>query len=107
MIENITRYFEGGWMIHRKAVTQDAAGGITETFSTHAAVEGRMRPLSGNKIVSADKATYFADFRFYCFPADILEGDRLVKGSDTYDVKHAADMMDFGRLMQVDCELVR
>ena len=104
---SITRYFESGWMIYRKVNSQDAAGGLVETYSTHAQVEGRMRPLSGNMQISADKATYFADHRFYCLPVDILEEDRLVKGSDTYDVKHVSNVMTFDSHYQVDCELIR
>ena len=104
---NFAKYFETGWMIYRKTVTQDGAGGIVETYSTHAAVLGRMRPLSGNLMVSADKGFYSADHRFYCSPADILEGDQLRKGSDIYDIKHVANMMTFDKLYHVDCELTR
>ena len=108
---SITNYFESGWMIYRKTNTQDAAGGLVETYSTYAAVDGRMRPRDlasrTSLAIVADKVTYIATHRFYCLPTDILEGDRLVKGTDTYDVKHVADVMTFGDHYQVDCELVR
>jgi len=108
---NFAKYFEPGWTIYRKTVTQDGAGGIVETYATHAAVLGRMRPLSGNYrnqlMISADKGFYSADHRFYCSPVDILEGDQLKKGSDTYDVKHVANMMTFDKFYHVDCELTR
>jgi hypothetical protein len=107
---SITKYFEAGWMIYRKTDSRDAAGGLVETYSTHAQVEGRMRPrdLAGIGLsVLAGKVTYIATHRFYCEPIDILEGDRLVKGSDTYDVKHVGNVMTFDRHYQVDCELIR
>ena len=110
MIGNIERFYESGWKVLRATETQDAAGGMVTTLAAHLSVRGRMRPLTGDKRISADKDTYFGDHRFYCSPADILEGDVLTKtGSTTttYEVKHAPDMMTMGRLMQVDCELVR
>jgi hypothetical protein len=69
-----------------------------------------MRPLTGDKRISADKDTYFGDHRFYCSPVDIKENDVLTKTGSSgtqYEVKHAPDMMTMGRLQQVDCELVR
>ena len=110
MIGNIAKYYEAGWKVLRATETQDAAGGMVSTLSTHLSISGRMRPLTGDKRISADKDTYFGDHRFYCDPVDILEGDYLtLTGSTTtvYEVKHAPDMMTMGRLMQVDAELVR
>jgi len=106
----IERFYESGWTVYRKAVTQDAAGGVTETYSTHLTVDGRMRPLTGSLRLSADKDTYFGDHRFYCDVVDILEGDQLANSGSTgtvYDVKNVSNMMHFDKFLQIDCELIR
>jgi hypothetical protein len=103
------KWFEAGWNVLRPTVSQDAAGGVINTYATHLSLRGRLRPLTGDTRISAEKDTYFADHRFYCFPVDIKENDIITKTGSTattYMVKHAADMMTFDRLMQVDCELV-
>jgi hypothetical protein len=107
---NVERFYEAGWRIYKPVDTQDGAGGVVSTYSLLATVSGRMRPLSGNKQISAEKMTYFADHRFYCAPTDLQEYYMLAKAGSTdttYTVKHAADMMHMGRLLQTDCELMR
>jgi len=109
-MKSAAKWFEPGWNVYRPTVSQDAAGGVVNTYTTHLAVSGRMRPLTGDTRISAEKNTYFADHRFYCFVVDIDEYDIIAKTGSTgttYEVKHAADMMTMDRLMQVDCELVR
>ena len=106
MIENVARFFEPGWEVWRWTESPDGMGGFVKAWTFQANVEGRMRPLTGTKRLSADKETFFGDHRFYCFPADIRKGDQLRNGSRNYDVKFPADMMTFDRFMQVDCELI-
>ena len=72
MIENIERFFEPGFSVWRGGNTPDAWGGNVFTYAVHiAALSGRLRPLTGDMRMSADKDTHFGTHRFYCFPADI------------------------------------
>lgn len=106
MIGRVNQYYESGWVLYRATSTTDAYGGVVNTYSSQAALTGRLRPLSGEYRLSADKETEFATHRFYCSPADIRVGDRLSKGGDIYEVKFAANVMDMGRFMHVDLEWV-
>ena len=99
------RFYQPGYMVYRPSAGQDAYGGVATTYSTHLAVRGRLRPLSGDQRLSADRQTEFATHRFYCNPADIQPGDEIRKDGDRYLVKFASDVMTMGRLMQVDVEL--
>ncbi len=105
---NVDRYFEPGWVVYVKTETQDGYGGLVVSYTSSSVVEGRMRPLSGDKRLSADKVDAFATHRFYCRPtAAIVPGVALGQGSADYVVKFAADVMTQDRLMQVDVELVK
>ena len=110
MIEaNIVKYFEAGWEIWRWLTIPDGWGGTTQDWALHLTVDGRLRPLdtAGTNVrLSADRETVFADYKFYCFPADIKEGDQLRGGGKIYEVKAVQDVMTFGRLMQVSCKRV-
>lgn len=110
MIEaNIVKYFEPGWEVWRFTPVPDGWGGTVKEWLFHIEVEGRLRPLdiaSATVRLSADRETVFADYKFYCFLADIREGDQLRRNGQVYDVKSTPDMMDFGRLMQIGCKRV-
>jgi SPP1 family predicted phage head-tail adaptor len=102
---DVKRFLESGWEVWRWSESQDDYGGTTEEWAKLEDVSGLMRPLSGNLKMSADKETVFATHRFYCLPTDIEPGDQIRNGKK-YEVKFASDMMNFGRLMQVDCEVI-
>ena len=105
MIDGVGSYFEPGWELWRWTEEQDDYGGITEQWTKQADIDGRMRPLTGDKRLSADKDTFFGSHRFYTKRADIKEGDQLRKDKD-YEVKFVADIMQFGELVQVDCVVI-
>ena len=106
MIGNVKKYFTAGHQVWRASPVADAWGGMVDTPALITTVSGRIRPLSGDVRLSADKKTAFATHRFYCFPADIRAGDEIRTGGQTYRVNFAGDIMTFGRFMQVDMELV-
>ena len=107
MIGQVARHFEAGWQVWRWTETVDDMGGVVKAWALQTTISGRMRGLSGDKRFSADKETFFGDHRFYCFPADIQEGDELRRGGRTFKVHFANDVMTFDRFMQVDCELIQ
>ena len=106
MIENVARFFQPGIEVERWTEIPDAWGGVVQDWAAHLTIEGLIRPLSGDKKLSADKDTAFGTHRLYCFPADITTADRIVWGGVNYAVKFASDVMNFGRFMQVDLEVV-
>jgi len=106
MIGMVRKHFTPGWEVWRYVSSQDDYGGTTETWTIQETIAGRMRPLSGEKKLAADKNTAFGTHRFYCIPTDIKPGDEIRKDNVNYRVKHPADMMTFGRLMQVDLEVI-
>ena len=68
MIENVARYFDRTVQVWRWEETEDAWGGKVPQWVRRQDVTGRLRPIKGEARLSADKASIFADHRFYCFP---------------------------------------
>ena len=107
MIGAIENYFTAGWVVSRHKSVRDTMGGFTQTSSSVGSVSGDMRPLSGEYKLSADKQIAFGTHRFYCSPTSIITPGRVLStGGVEYEVKFAADMMNMGRVMQVDCEVI-
>ncbi len=113
MIEaHIAKYFEPGFEVWR----DDGTGMDPWSWETDepnivfvAEVEGRLRPLdlASTKVqMVADRMTVFADYKFYCFLADIREGDQIRHEGRIYEVQATPDMMSMGRLMQISLKRV-
>ena len=99
----ISRWFEAGWTIHTLTTTADGWGNVIEDWSTGDVVSGRFRPLAGDRRLSADKLSEFADAKFYCAHGTTVGvGDQLRKGSDSYEVVFVQNPMDMDRFLQVE-----
>ena len=99
----ISRWFESGWTLHTLGSTTDTWGNPIESYSTGTAISGRFRPLSGDRKLSADRQTPFADAKFYCAATStIAAGDQLRKSSDVYEVTFVQNVMDMDRFLQVE-----
>ena len=99
----IDRWFESGWTWHVLGSTTDAWGNPIESYSTGTAIMGRFRPLSGDRKLSADRQTPFADAKFYCAATStIAVGDQLRKSPDVYEVTWVQNVMDMDRFLQVE-----
>jgi SPP1 family predicted phage head-tail adaptor len=106
MLANIERWFTETWEVYRLSTIDDAWGNPVEEWVLSHEVEGRFRPLSGERRLSADKQTEFADAKFYCaIDADIETGDRLVGNGQIYDVKIPLNLMSMDRFLQVELKL--
>ncbi len=106
MISNISKYFEP-IAIERYTTSENAFGEEVKAWTTHLTIQGKLRPLSGTERFSADKTTLYATHRLYCFPANIEVNDRVKFDSKYYNIKFVANVMNFDKLLQIDCELVR
>ena len=90
-MDSISRFFTSGHKIQRVTVTQDNYGGVVETWADHLTVSGKKWALSGDKKLSADKETIFADYKFATAIADIKETDRYVDpDGNAYEIKALA-----------------
>ncbi len=100
------RHYESGFEIWRDTGDTDDWGTTIENFEMQAEMEGRLRPLSGDMRMAADKQTEFATHKLYCDPVDIRAGDRIHFQGDVFRVNFAQDVMSMDRLMQVELELL-
>ena len=102
----ISRHYESGFELWRDVGDEDGWGTTIENFEKRAELEGRLRPLSGDLRMSADKQGEFATHKFYCCPQDIRPGDRIRYQGEIFKVVFAADPMNMGRFLQVELEML-
>lgn len=87
----IERFFTPGHKIQRCTFGKGAQGGITETWVNHLTLSGKLWQLSGDKRLTQDKLTVYADHKFACSAADINITDRYMDpGGNTYHIKAVA-----------------
>ena len=99
----IKHWFEPGWTHHTRGTTVDDWDNTIEGWSTGAAIDGRFRPLSGDRVVRDEAHNVVADAKFYCSADESMAvGDQLRKGSDEYEITFIQDPMDMGRFLQVE-----
>ena len=103
----ISKWIEAGWTLHSLGSTTDATGNPIDGYSTGTAISGRFRPLSGDRKLSADRQTPFADAKFYCSSTStIAVGDQLRKSSEVYEVTWVQNPMDMDRFLQVEAKKI-
>jgi len=106
----IKRFYTTGHKIQRVTVTEDDYGGVVETWTDHLTVDGKRWALSGDKKLSADKETIFADYKFATAIADIKTTDRYADPEgNAYEIKFIATRTrsDGTGHIQLDLEMVR
>ena len=104
MIENFEKYLESGWSCWRETISKDARGGVVKAWEKQFDFDGRINKNGGNVKIVNGRETETRLARVYCKQLDIIAGDKLKFGDDAYLVVDPDDVMNFGRLMQVDCE---
>jgi len=86
-IGGIDALYESGIKVQRYTEDQSTASGeIVKAWTDHLSISGRIIPIKGSERLSDSANTLFADFRLYCPSTDILETDRIIKSSITYQV---------------------
>ncbi len=96
----IERYFDE-ITLEKPTTTTDEWGQPTQTW-TPQVILGRLRQLSGREMVMGSKDQIIVSHRLYCVTDEVAEIDRIVHKGRTYHVVRVNDVMDFGRLYQVD-----
>jgi len=108
----IERYFETGFVAEKRNRTATAIGGFEEEWVADTAIApagaimGRLRPLSGDEQLSADRQTPYATHRFYTGIHAITTHHRIKRNGRVYRVKVVRDVMTMGRHMEIDLEEV-
>ncbi len=110
-IGNVSAYFQQTAMVLRATQTTAVTGATINAWTTQAEVKGCLRPYTvtkaGGEHLSADKMTVYAGYKFYSAPTTSFdEADILRVDGVRYRVRHIADVMSMGRLMQTELELV-
>ena len=87
--------------------TETNDGGIVEkTYSVAMTIEGTMRPLSGNEIITNEKLGYKSTHRFY---SDIysIETNQLIRNvgnQKVFEIRNIKNPMEMDHHLEVDCE---
>ena len=89
---------------HRKVKVEGDLGDYWE-WNLIGTFEGVLRPLSGDKQLSADKETFYSDHVIYCDPREVQEGDHFKVDNKYYKSKFPYDVMNTGDLMKIETEL--
>jgi len=108
-MDGISRFYTSGHKVQRVTVTEDAYGGVVETWTDHLTVDGKRWALSGDKKLSAEKETIFSTHKFATAIADIEETDRYVDtDGNNYEIKALAERkrQDGTGHIELDLELV-
>ena len=102
----INRFYTPGHIIQRKIELKDEWGGSTEEWTDLIIIEGKLWQLSGDKRLSADKETIFADYKFACNLTDIKEADRYIDPDNRiFKIKAIAERKRPGGTGHLELEL--
>ena len=99
----INDYYLPGFQILSYTEVND--GGIAiKTHSVIMEIAGRMRPLSGNEMVTNEKLGYKSSHRFYCDIAEI-NNTHILRDPDgrIYDIKYVKNPMEMNHHLEIDC----
>lgn len=79
----------------------------TRTYATLATVQALIQPKSGQELAQLSEAgPVRGQYRVFMAPTDVHEGDRLVHGSDVYELTFVADAGGAGHHLECDAERI-
>ena len=83
----IEDYYTSTIVTSRVTTSKGAMGQDEDIWADNLTIPGTIRPLKFNEIVRDNKLAIIADYMMYAGIEDILETDRAVCDSITYEVK--------------------
>lgn len=96
-------YFAQTFKRERLETTVNEIGGTESAWNDKLEFTGRLRPLTGDKQLSADRQTIVATHRLYCPVLDIIPKDRIVDSAgNIYRVVGIVDTMSAGEFLTCD-----
>ncbi len=78
----------------------------TDTWADNLTILGAIRPLKIHEQVKDNKMAVVADYRMYCSVVDILETDRVVADSITYEVKSVKNITVKSHHLELDIKRI-
>lgn len=95
--------------VQRYTTVDDGMGGQTKTWATiYRRVPIRVNALAAREIaILQDAANVKADYKIFCRPFDVREGDRFVVDGRTFEVKKVDNYDEMGHHLRVTCLEVR
>lgn len=106
----IANYKDTQITIEKFTSTTNEWGEPIENWTPHIHIMGRISPKSSQERFESAKTTLFSDYRLYCDIADIKETDRVVEGSNIYNVigiMPRKKPFSGDGFMEIDLELVK
>lgn len=104
----IERFFSTGITYTIPTITRDAAGGEIETPGTPISLKGRIRPMTGNEVLAAQRLNTISSHVLYCLPeAGLTEKCLVYLGSTIYQVTFIKDPMTYARFWQVGLLVIK
>lgn len=86
----------------------NGSGGWQESFSTVGTVVGRMRPKSSREQDVADQERSEITHTFYAtWPSEIDRHDRLIIGTETFEVMAIREPSLAGEHVEIDCRILQ
>lgn len=96
-------YFDQSFHSERLAQVANPFGGYGDTWTDSVTFKGCLRPLTGDKQLSADRQTIVATHRLYCPIIDLAVNDRVVDSAGrVYRIVGVIDSMSAGGYLTAD-----
>lgn len=111
-LKQIEKYFVSGINIMKITQQDNGIGGFIDTEELVLEIPAKIRPLSGDEKLSADKLTLFATHKMYCKNLEINQTEDItyfIKDTNynkKYEIVFISNMMLFDELWQIDLKEV-
>ena len=107
MIKNIESFYNQEFQIMRYTMTSSGYGGVQGAWSEHLKVIGRLRPMTADERLRADKVSLDSTHRLYTSIADIVSKDRVIDVyGNNYAIKGLKNPMNMDNHLEIDLELI-
>lgn len=89
-----SKFFSDTIIVYRSTSTRGAGGEIIKTWSSYIDVVGSFQNASGIQSLINNQNAFRKTKNFYCNIVDILDTDRIVYGSKTYEITNVSNVTD-------------
>ena len=103
----IGKFFKLNIDVYISSSTTNSYGEVINTWSKDRTVAGRIRSLTGNESFVAGSEHQISTHRLYTNDFNISESNRIIFGSNTFDVIFVKNPMSFDQFCEVDLQLVK
>lgn len=91
--------------VERATESADGYGGFTPSWATQATVHGKIETTGGNEILEGGRLEPNESIVVTChYRSDLLESDRLVIGSDNFNITRLEDVDRRSRFLRIYAE---